>query len=207
MIIEPAESNSSKNQGVPDSKQVPFPRPERRPRGQPQRQHRPSFKINHNLDFEERTSFNGGPSARRKGHQLAAWSALASAIDSLIMISASCIFLLTFSLIVHAPVGSFIKTFSSAQSQSLFFLEVFAALTWTYGIFARSLVGFTLGEWTCDLRLGQPQERIQARYILRVIFRSTLVLVTGGVILPALSLFFGKDIAGKLSGLKLFSLK
>ena len=207
MNIEPFEINNSRNQEDPDLWPQPVEVPESREPSTPYLREVPGFKINRKLDFDERVGFTGGPKARRKGYQLVAWSVLASTIDTLIMISASCVFLLTFSLIVHAPIGSFIKTFASVQSQSLFFLEVFVALTWTYGIFARSLVGFTLGEWTCDLRLGQPHERIQDRYIFRVIFRSTLVLVTGGIVLPALSLFFGKDIAGNISGLKLFSLK
>ncbi len=71
----------------------------------------------------------------------------------------------------------------------------------------RSLLGFTIGEWACDLRLGQPHERLRNNYVIKVMLRSSLILLTGVVTLPVLSLLLGRDLAGVLSGLRLFSLK
>ncbi len=172
------------------------PEPAKAPRVLPRR----------DLDFDLGTGFQGGPS-RRRGYQLALWSWLASFIDALVLISLSCVFMLVFSLIVKTSVGAMVKDVLYSQSQLMTFAEIFVLFAWVYMISIRSLMGSTIGEWACDLRLGQPHERLQVGYIFRVALRCTLILITGIVTLPILSLVAGKDLAGGLSGLSLFSLK
>ncbi len=165
------------------------------------------FKDRQNIQFDQNTGFHGGPSARRKGHRLALWSWLASFIDALILVSASCVFILMFSLIVKTSVGGIFKGLLHSQHEATFFFEVFFVCAWIYMVAIRSFMGSTIGEWSCDLRLGQPHERLQSGYLARVALRSTLILLTGVVTLPILSLCLGKDLAGIISGLRLFSLK
>ncbi|AFY01707.1 hypothetical protein Bdt_2020 [Bdellovibrio bacteriovorus str. Tiberius] len=165
------------------------------------------FRDRRDLSFEQGTGFHGGPSARRKGYKLALWSWLASFIDALILVAVSCVFMLMFSMIVKTPVGALMQHLFHSQNQLTFFAEVFVMFAWVYMITVRSVMGSTIGEWACDLRLGQPHERLQISYIFRVALRSSLILVTGIVTLPLLSLLAGKDLAGALSGLRLFSLK
>lgn len=165
------------------------------------------FKNRQTPQFDQNIGFHGGPSARRKGYRLAAWSWVASTVDTLVLISASCAFLLMFSMIVNIPIGRLLRVASFNQSQFLLFFEVLLVLGWTYLVSVRSLLGFTLGEWACDLRLGQPHERLKSGYAFKVALRSTLILVTGVLPLPVLSLLLGKDLAGSLTGLRLFSLK
>lgn len=93
------------------------------------------------------------------------------------------------------------------HSQPALFLEVLLLLGWIYLVTVRSILGFTLGEWACDLRLGQPHERLRSGYVFRVALRSSLIILTGIFTFPLLSLLLGKDIAGSVSGLRLFSLK
>lgn len=165
------------------------------------------FKNRKIVNFEDSTGFHGGPSARRKAYRLALWSWLASIIDGLILISASCVFITMFSFIVNTSVGSLFGDFMKSQHKLILFGEVFFVFGWAYMISIRSLMGSTIGEWSCELRLGQPHERLQTGYVFRVALRSTLILLTGVVTLPILSLIFGRDLAGVLSGLRLFSLK
>ena len=164
------------------------------------------FKGRRISGFESGTGFQGGPS-RRTGHRLALWSWLASMIDGLILISLSTVFILTFSFLMQANVGSLIGSLVHSQHQALIFCEVFILCSWIYMITVRTVLGSTIGEWACDIRLGQPQERMRANYVLRVTWRSTLILVTGVVTLPLVSLIVGEDTAGAISGLRLFSLK
>ncbi|WP_413944793.1 hypothetical protein [Bdellovibrio sp. HCB-162] len=164
------------------------------------------FKDRKGLQFES-TGFHSGPSARRKGYKLALWSWLASFIDALILVSASCVFLLAFSMIVKTSFGALLGGFKHSQHQLIFFAEVFFVCGWLYMIAIRSFMGSTIGEWACDLRLGQPHERLQSGYILKVALRSTLILLTGVITLPILSLALGRDLPGIFSGLRLFSLK
>lgn len=165
------------------------------------------FKDRKGLQFEQNTGFHSGPSARRKGYRLALWSWLASFIDALILISASCVFMLVFSMIVKTSVGVLLGGIKHNQHQAIFFAEVFFIFGWIYMVAIRSFMGSTIGEWACDLRLGQPHERLQSGYILKVALRSTLILLTGVITLPILSLIFGRDLPGIFSGLRLFSLK
>lgn len=165
------------------------------------------FKNRKVITFENSTGFHGGPSARRKGYRLALWSLLASFIDGLILISASCVFLTMFSLIVKTSFGSLASDLIQSQNKGVLFVEVFFIFGWVYMISIRSLMGSTVGEWSCDIRLGRPHERLQTSYIFKVAFRSTLILLTGVITLPLLSLVFARDVAGTLSGLRLFSLK
>lgn len=165
------------------------------------------FKGRLGINFDQNTGFHGGPSARRKGYKLALWSWLAMFIDVLLLISASSLFLFSFSFIVKSSVGSLVGGVIHNDSLAEMFAMVFFACGWVYMVTIRYLMGSTIGEWACDLRLGQPHERLLGNYILKVALRSTLILCTGIVTLPLLSLILGRDIPGVLSGLRLFSLK
>jgi hypothetical protein len=164
------------------------------------------FKGRRVSGFESGTGFQGGPT-RRTGYRLALWSWLASMIDGLILISLSTVFILTFSFLMQANVESLIGSLIHSQHRALIFTEVFILCSWIYMITVRTILGSTIGEWACEIRLGQPQERLRANYVLRVAWRSTLIVVTGVVTLPLVSLIVGEDTAGAISGLRLFSLK
>lgn len=153
------------------------------------------------------TGFQGGPSAKRKGYVLALWSWIASFIDLLILVSVSCAFLVSFSLVMKTSLEPLVKEFYRNQHQGFLFFQVFILMTWLYSVTTRTFMGATVGEWACSLRLGKPHERLQSAYVLRVLLRSTLIVASGLVTLPLLSLLVGRDLAGKLSGLRLFSLK
>jgi len=176
---------------IPDDKvpSVPLPYPESLKK---------IFRNRQNLEWELGTGFHSGPVRRRKGYQLTMWSLVASTIDALLLVGMSCIFLMAFIKIIHVPL-----TKGLLQD----FAMIYVVGSWLYMITTRFFIGSSIGEAACDIRLGKPQERMSAWYFLRVILRSTLIILTGVIVLPALSLIFGRDIPGILSGLKLFSLK
>ena len=70
----------------------------------------------------------------------------------------------------------------------------------------RIFMGASLGEWTCQLRLGQPAQRMRASYYLRVIVRTTLILITGIITIPILSLILKRDLIGEVTGVRVYSL-
>jgi hypothetical protein len=155
----------------------------------------------------EGTGFHSGPSRRRKGRAQALWSFLAAFIDVLILISLSTVFLVAFSFVVQTSMGGMLGKIFHHENQLALFGEVFLMSAWLYLISIRVLMGSSVGEWACELRLGQPHERLQARYGLRVALRTSLIVLTGVITLPLLSVIFGRDIPGLVSGLKLFSLR
>ena len=83
-------------------------------------------------------------------------------------------------------------------------LALYVGVTAVYFMIARSLCGSTLGDWAFDVQLGSEKQRLHIMYPFQVFFRTVVVLVTGIVIVPLISMGFGKDIAEKFSGLKLY---
>lgn len=167
----------------------------------------PLFRRDIGADILDQTGFHSGPRARRKDYRLAAWSWVASLIDALILVSLSCVFLLVFSFVMQTQAGAVVRELRSDRALGESFVQVFLLSSWIYMIALRAWLGSTVGEWACDLRLGRLQDRLHGRYILKVILRESVILGTGLVTLPLLSLIWGRDLAGRLSGVSLFSLK
>jgi hypothetical protein len=77
---------------------------------------------------------------------------------------------------------------------------VFLVVGFVYYVTQRMFVGFTLGEWAYEQRLGLPEEMTKATYGLKVFYRQLLIIVTGIVTIPLLSWAVGRDLGG-ISGL------
>lgn len=149
--------------------------------------------------------FHRGSSSRRPRWVLLAWSAFATAVDGLIAFAMTCLIAMTIALVLS-------KTTGVSTSQVSVFLKtgfklgfvgcvgmVFICYLLTFRVF----VGCTVGEWACGIRLGEPRHRMSNDYSLRVIQRFFLVLFTGIVTLPLISILMGDDMAGRLCGLPL----
>ena len=148
------------------------------------------------FDFDENgLGFSGG-SRKRTGGKLVAWTLAAAVIDLCFILMTT--FVLSILLMTALKNGISIR-------ESLFFM--FLNFSISYYLATRLYVGSTLGEWACFLRLGQPTERANKKYIFKVFLRLALHLATGFIVLPILSMIFKKDIAGLISGLKIYSLK
>lgn len=83
-------------------------------------------------------------------------------------------------------------------------LGLFAVIAWTYLVANRIFAGCTAGEWVFDQQVGQNSQIGAAGYSLKVALRSLLVVATGFITLPALSMIFGLDLTGKLSGTQIY---
>lgn len=157
------------------------------------------------LDFVENTGFTGGPN-RRTGYKLALWSFYATCVDVLVSISLTLIFVALASYLGKKvfSYNVFPKDYASLLP---LILQISIGIYWIYSVIVRVFTGCTLGENSCDLRLGQPSQRLQASYAFKVALRTSLNLISGIIVLPILSVLLKTDIAGKISGLKLISLK
>jgi len=159
------------------------------------------------VDFTENaTGFHGG-SSKRSGIRLAMWTWLSAAVDTLMMIALSCFFVISFSLLMKTSTPDVLRYILKDLNLAQIFGGAFLFSFWMYMIFLRGFNGATIGEWTCSLRLGQPWQRMQSGYILKVLVRTTLIMVTGIITIPVLSLIFKRDIAGDISGVKIYSLE
>lgn len=158
-----------------------------------------------NYFIDDQIDFRGG-SQSRSGFKLALWTWMSAFIDCLILISISCFSLILFSFLMKTPAKDVLKFVSIEPNITKMFVITFSFCFWSYLVMMRIFMGASLGEWTCQLRLGQPVQRIKASYYFKVIARTSLILVTGIIVLPILSLIFKRDLAGEVTGIKVYSL-
>lgn len=157
--------------------------------------------------WSENLGFRGGGAPVRSPFKIVLWSWVAASIDALILLSLSSLFLLSFALIMRFGLDYLlVKQFGGSGVLKLY-AGVFIVASWLYLITTRAFLGCSLGEKVCNLRLGTPLDRISNLYVLRVFVRNTLILVTGVITFPLLSIVTKHDLAGKLTGLSLFSIK
>ncbi len=154
------------------------------------------------LDFSEQNDFLGG-SRKRKGLKLALWTLAAATADHLIILAGTCVFLLVGTIGLQTSM----KVFTSVQRLGMAAGYLYLALSITYFVLFRIFLGATLGEYSCSLRLGEPTQRLQKSYSVRILFRSLVIIGTGVVTLPLVSMLFKIDIAGRVSGVSIYSLK
>lgn len=98
-----------------------------------------------------------------------------------------------------------IAAVTTASSLMLGFslVAVLSTICFIYLTINRLFLGATPGEWVFDQRLGTPDEQGRAAFSLKVVARSVIVLATGLVIFPVLSLLMGRDLLGRWIGLEL----
>jgi hypothetical protein len=155
--------------------------------------------------MEFSTEFHRGSRSGGVGYKLVAWSFVAALIDSLVLFSLSCLFLVSFSLLVKSQMGPILQVMGSSIYQAG--LLGGGVLILTYMIMLRVFLGFTIGEWACSLRLGNLKQRLNRFYSLRVVARMCLICMTGLVVIPFFSLLTGRDLAGLLIRLPLIQVK
>jgi hypothetical protein len=103
--------------------------------------------------------------------------------------------------------GDVFKILSLEPNIKEMFAISFVFSFWVYLVIMRVFMGASLGEWSCQLRLGQPLQRIKPTYVLRVAARTTTLLLTGVVTIPLISLLLKRDLLGELTGIYIYSLK
>lgn len=82
-------------------------------------------------------------------------------------------------------------------------LGLVASISWIYLVAHRAFLGATPGEWVFDQQLGSEADQKKAIYGLKVAARSLIVVATGFILFPALSLLFKKDLLGSVFNLSL----
>lgn len=155
--------------------------------------------------IENNVGFQSG-SQNRSGYKLALWMLVSTLIDTLIVVSISCFGVILFSFLMKTGAKDVIKHLYIDKNIFKLFILLFAVSFWSYLILMRIFMGASFGEWSCQLRLGQPLQRRENNYSLRVVARTSLIFITGVFILPLISLIAKRDFAGDLTGLKIYSL-
>jgi hypothetical protein len=147
----------------------------------------------------ESTGFQSGPIRKARDYKLILFCWGASLVDALVGLGISLIMLCLASMILHSGFHHLIHFFRG--SLSFFLTTAFVFTVGLYKVLLRSFLGFTFGDWAWGLRLGDEKSQKRDDYIARVWLRFFVVFGSGVLVLPALSLILGEDLAGHISGL------
>lgn len=131
------------------------------------------------------------------------WDVSASLLDAMLVTATTLLCLIV--LLVVTRVDLFANLYNP-DAQGMVYLSLFglvASVTWIYLVGHRVFLGFTPGEWVFDQRLGTPEQFGTAEYALKAITRSTIVLFTGLIVFPIISLAMNRDYLGQLLGIEL----
>jgi len=133
----------------------------------------------------------------------ATWDASACLLDAMLVTAASLMCLII--LLMVTKVDLFANFYSPDANGMVYvsLLAMVAGITWIYMVASRVFMGFTPGEWVFDQRLGAPELLGTNSYALKAVARSTIVIATGVIVFPLLSLIFNRDLLGRLIGLEL----
>ncbi|AHI06891.1 putative metalloendopeptidase [Bdellovibrio bacteriovorus W] len=132
------------------------------------------------------------------------WSFSAVLLDSMLVVAASLLCMIILLLVTKVDLIGNLKNPDSQGMIYLATLAIFAGVSFIYLTMNRIFLGYTPGEWAFDQRVGLPEDLDKATFSLKVLVRAVFVIATGFVLLPIISVLFNKDIAGSLSGAKLY---
>ncbi|MBV2168615.1 MAG: RDD family protein [Bdellovibrio sp.] len=162
-----------------------------------------TLQKNRRLDFENSKQKMTQTNTKQE-YKKATWSFSAAFLDGMLVVASSLLCMIILLVITKVDL---IGNLTNPDAQGMIYLatlSLFAGVSFIYLTLNRIYLGCTPGEWAFDQRIGKPEELNKATYSLKVVARSLLVIATGFVVLPLLSLLTGKDLAGSMSGANLY---
>jgi hypothetical protein len=129
----------------------------------------------------------------------------AAFFDSAMITGMTLLFSAVVFALTHVELAVIAESITTDLGVQVASLAIVFAVFEIYTVTCRTFFAKTLGEWVFDSRLGTVDDQKKFSYPFKVAWRTLLITVTGFVLLPALSTVFGVDIAGALSGVKLFA--
>lgn len=163
-----------------------------------------TLQKNRRLEFDKGVSEKPSQAKAKTEFKPTTWSFSAAMLDSMLVVAAS---LLCMIILLVVTKVDLIGNLSNPDAQGMIYLStaaMFATVTFIYLTLNRMYIGCTPGEWAFDQRIGKPEELNKASYSLKVVARSLVVIVTGFIVLPVLSAILGQDIAGTITGARLY---
>ncbi len=125
-------------------------------------------------------------------------------LDIIMVLALSLMFLISLLLVTGVKLSMVFNGVQTDLMTQLSMLLLYTAVLQLYVIVSRSFFGRTLGEWTFEFQMGDNHQIRSAVYPVLVLWRSTVIVITGIVTLPFLSIIFRKDLASYLTGLQFY---
>lgn len=158
-----------------------------------------TLQKNRRLDFENtKTKITATPKAEE--YVPTRWNFSASLLDGMLVLAASLLCMIILLVITKVDL---IGNLTHPDEGGMIYLatfSLFAGVSFIYLVINRIFMGATPGEWAFDQRVGRPADLDTTMYSVRVIARSALVVLTGFIVFPLISLVMNKDMAGRISG-------
>lgn len=211
-ITETLPREKSKKQAmdveVPEPVRSPFPRPEAFKSPQPQpASPQPAAevkKIPAPSDLANTGTRRGAADSPQRQLVSATISIPSAFLDLILITALGLLFVVALLMVTKVNLNLVWRNLQVDPMVQISLAALYVAVMEMYVLITRSYFGRTLGEWTFDLQLGEDADQKKSTYPLRIVFRSLLTLLTGLVFLPLVSALVGRDIAGALSGVKLY---
>lgn len=131
------------------------------------------------------------------------WEYAASMLDLMLVTAGTLLCLIVLLMVTKVDLYANLMRPDSAGMVYLSLIGLVGVVSWIYLVTNRIFLGFTPGEWVFDQRLGRPAEHTEAIYAVKAAVRATLVVATGFLLFPILSLILKKDVLGQMLGLGL----
>jgi len=160
---------------------------------------------NKNMSFESTSKEkNKISNTKTDTYKLSPWVFSTSILDGMLVTALTLLAMILVLVITKVDLIRVLTTATSDPSVYLATLLLFATMSFVYLFGLRLIMGATPGEWAYDLRIGNPQKQNTVDFALQVFARSLLVVLTGFVLFPLLSLIFRKDLLGHITGAALY---
>lgn len=160
-----------------------------------------TLQKNRRLDFETKTTNKTTvPTAKTEEYKPDVWNFSSAFLDGMLVIASGLLCMIIVLLVTKADLIANLARPDDAGMVYLATFALFSTVTLIYLLVNRMFLGSTPGEWAFEQRIGRPADMTEAMYSVRVLARSLLVIATGFVVLPLLSLIMNRDIAGEITG-------
>lgn len=162
-----------------------------------------TLQKNRRLDFDNSKQKISQTKAKEE-FKKATWSFSAALLDGMLVLASSLLCMIILLVVTRVDL---IANLSRPDAYGMIYLStlsLFGGVAFIYLTLNRMFLGYTPGEWAFDQRIGQPEELNKGTYSLRVMARAALVVLTGFIVFPILSILFNKDFAGSITGAQLY---
>lgn len=190
--------------------QSPFPRPdaykspEKAPVITPKNEIKKTPAIADQADVGTKRSASNSPKTKLVAATISVESAL---LDLIIVTGLALVFMVALLMVTKVDLNIVFKNLNTDIMTQISLGVLFLSVMQMYVVISRSFFGRTLGEWTFDLQIGEDEQQQKESYPVKIALRSLLTTITGLILLPLISAIIGRDIAGQVTGVKLYRQK
>lgn len=164
-----------------------------------------TLQKNRRLEFEKKSQkISQTTTSTKEEYKPTTFSFSAAMLDGMLIMAAGLLCMIILLVITKVDL---IGNLTNPDAQGMIYLataSIFATVSFIYLTLNRLYLGWTPGEWAFDQRIGKPEDLNKAIFSLKILARALLVIFTGFIVMPILSILFNKDLAGTITGARLY---